>query len=111
MCLLDEFACSSSPSNTTSSPCLPLRLRCNGVNDCADGSDEACGCADYCAGARRHLCADNVCVALEEEKEAECDGVRDCPDGSDEVGCAAVEESEESGAGEWHFLLVRLFKI
>ncbi len=86
-CPLDEFACSSGA-------CLPLSLRCDGYADCADGSDEACGCAGaegaYCQGPGHFLCADNVCVRAggqDEFASVQCDGVWQCKDGSDEIGC------------------------
>ena len=41
-CSETEFPCSKNGL------CIPLQLRCNGVNDCGDNSDEACGCDNYC---------------------------------------------------------------
>ena len=41
-CSETEFPCSKNGL------CIPLQLRCNGVNDCGDNSDEACGCESYC---------------------------------------------------------------
>ena len=41
-CSVDEFPCSKGGL------CIPLQLRCNGINDCGDNSDEACGCKNYC---------------------------------------------------------------
>ena len=38
-----EFPCSDGR-------CLPISLRCDGRIDCADGSDESCGCQDFCKG-------------------------------------------------------------
>ena len=43
VCSIMEFPCSDGR-------CLPISLRCDGRIDCADGSDESCGCQDYCKG-------------------------------------------------------------
>jgi Low-density lipoprotein receptor domain class A len=49
--------------------------KCNGVQDCSDGSDEA-GCPTF-------TCRDGSKVSL----QSKCNGYEDCSDGSDEVGC------------------------
>ena len=80
ICPPNAFACSSGQ-------CLPLSLRCNGVPDCPDASDEACGCQNYCSPDQGyHLCKDNSCLKAH-ESEVQCDGVEQCPDGSDEFDC------------------------
>ena len=76
---MDQFRCSSGE-------CIPLQDRCNGQNNCLDGSDEACGCAEYCTGNKEFKCNDNMCI-LFENKSPKCDGVAQCPDGSDELMC------------------------
>ena len=62
--------------------CLPVYLRCNGVNDCPGHEDEA-GCERYtcpgyyrCRGSKICLHPDNV-----------CDGVNQCPQQDDELYC------------------------
>lgn len=82
ICNIGEFSCSDGR-------CLPLKLRCNGVNDCSDGSDEACGCSDYCRGEDYFLCEDNLCLSINPGESIACDGVQQCIDGSDEKSCFA----------------------
>ena len=48
-----EFPCSDGR-------CLPISLRCDGRIDCADGSDESCGCQDFCKGSE-YVC-DLICA-------------------------------------------------
>ena len=62
--------------------CLPIYLRCNGVDDCPDREDEAL-CESYrcpgfyrCRGSKACLHADHV-----------CDGVFQCPQYDDELLC------------------------
>ncbi|KAK7088052.1 hypothetical protein V1264_022024 [Littorina saxatilis] len=62
--------------------CLPIYLRCNGIEDCPGREDEA-GCDSYtcpgfyrCRGSKVCLHADNV-----------CDGVPQCPEQDDELLC------------------------
>ena len=81
-CPANQFQCSSGE-------CIPLQERCDGQYQCLDGSDEACGCQDYCTGTREFKCRDNLCVQMV-DSSPKCDGISQCPDGSDEMFCPGV---------------------
>ena len=70
--------------------CLPVYLRCNGVNDCPGREDEA-GCDEYtCTGWYR--CRGSLKVCLHPDNL--CDDVYQCPLRDDELNCnAACPES------------------
>lgn len=70
-CKKDEFACRIQR-------CVSLQFRCNGVDDCGDGSDEA-SCQD-CAADSFFCEGTSSCVP----RAKLCDGLFDCPDGQDE---------------------------
>ena len=65
--------------------CLPIYLRCNGVDDCPNREDEAScesySCSGYyrCRGSKVCLHADHV-----------CDGVFQCPQSDDELLCETL---------------------
>ena len=87
-------------------------MRCDGKMDCMDGSDEACGCQNYCKAGNNFLCADNTCLTTMEGESILCDGVRQCPDGSDERNCF----SSKNPALFWNdattlFALFRFFDL
>ena len=77
--------CSSTQFQCSQRLCLPIYLRCNGVDDCPNREDEA-SCDNYtctgyyrCRGSKVCLHADHV-----------CDGVLQCPQYDDELLCEEI---------------------
>ncbi|XP_034249333.1 uncharacterized protein LOC117650158 isoform X2 [Thrips palmi] len=111
VCRVDEVRCASGVG------CVDQRRWCDGVPDCADGSDEPanCTCAAFLARSRPALLCDgrrhcwdrtdehpDLCTCTPDRffcrksgrcvaPEVVCDGYYDCPDGEDETFCYAVE--------------------
>eukprot|EP00039_Didymoeca_costata_P018282 m.332874 g.332874 ORF g.332874 m.332874 type:complete len:1046 (+) comp17019_c0_seq1:76-3213(+) len=75
------------------SKCIAKAMRCNGVKDCGDESDElACATTtpDFCEQPEvKFVCSNSKCVP----QVYHCNGVDDCGDGSDEVGCSTTPPS------------------
>lgn len=61
--------------------CLGLKLRCNGINECGDYSDEY-NCT--CDTETEFMCNDRACI----QKSFVCDRDKDCSDHSDEINCS-----------------------
>ncbi|XP_077869620.1 polycystin-1-like protein 2 [Saccoglossus kowalevskii] len=69
--------------------CIPNSSFCDGVVDCADGTDEVIGCP-FCPP-DKFTCDDFTCI----EGNYVCDGFVDCPDNSDEEACGVTCSSSE----------------
>jgi hypothetical protein len=71
--------------------CIPIGQVCDGVQHCADASDEV-GCEQPCNGTD-FTCNDGSCIPT----AFECDGEADCPGGEDEAFamCGGVPCEEE----------------
>ncbi|XP_064477569.1 low-density lipoprotein receptor-related protein 1B-like isoform X2 [Ornithodoros turicata] len=88
-CKKDQFRC------VDNSECIPLSWKCDGNEDCSDGSDEK-KCRKVCEPAEFYTtCGDGVtCIP----KNAICDGVVDCKDGHDEANCSKAVTSPSLNA-------------
>nr|XP_015220753.1 PREDICTED: CD320 antigen isoform X2 [Lepisosteus oculatus] len=70
--------CEPSQFSCATGKCVPAIWKCDGDEDCEDGSDEAHCWRGTCSGFR---CKDGECI----DKTWLCDGEPDCRDGSDEL--------------------------
>nr|XP_006819435.1 PREDICTED: low-density lipoprotein receptor-related protein 2-like [Saccoglossus kowalevskii] len=73
-------ACLSTQFQYSNGHCIPSVLRCDGVNNCNDDSDEV-GC-QACLSTQ-FQCSNGHCIP----SGFRCNGINNCNDDSDEVGC------------------------
>jgi SCO-spondin len=73
--------------------CVPVTARCDGHDDCGDGSDEQ-GCICKCENG---FTCQTSCECIDPKKV--CDSIRDCADGSDEKLCPCAQNEYQCTGG------------
>ncbi|XP_018787893.1 PREDICTED: low-density lipoprotein receptor-related protein 2-like [Bactrocera latifrons] len=87
-----QFPCKDSEITCDNGDCIDPALICNGVKDCADGSDEILPkCVNRTCTENEFTCKYGACIP----KNKQCDKNKDCADGSDETILLCTEDYEE----------------
>ncbi|XP_060532386.1 sortilin-related receptor-like isoform X2 [Cylas formicarius] len=81
-CLAVNKSCSPEHFTCANGLCVPKGWKCDGEDDCGDGSDEA-RCGTQTCPPTFHVCGDGKCLP----HYWKCDYDKDCADGSDELNC------------------------
>ena len=87
----DQFKCIQK-GKPTPNDCITKDKKCDGKDDCKDGSDES-GCSTSCTGEDELTCTQESGNLLPLEcytKSQKCDCNNDCKDGSDEKDCPGL---------------------
>ncbi|KAJ8737311.1 hypothetical protein PYW07_000582 [Mythimna separata] len=90
------YECPPNYTRCDETRCIEQTRRCDGRNDCYDGTDEA-NCPSRSCGADDYQCRSGHCI----ESSRRCNSVYDCPDQDDELGCACRSDEfrcERDGA-------------
>uniref|UniRef100_A0A7M4EAQ7 Very low-density lipoprotein receptor n=1 Tax=Crocodylus porosus TaxID=8502 RepID=A0A7M4EAQ7_CROPO len=91
--LAAKKTCAESDFTCNNGHCIPDRWKCDGEEECPDGSDESEAASKQVCPAEKISCGDlsNKCIP----SSWRCDGEKDCVSGVDEAGCNTVCSSSE----------------
>lgn len=89
-CVSKKSACTGSSFRCSDGGCVPFQLTCDGVNHCADGTDEDPGYCGYRQCSPIYFqCLNKRCIPA----SLTCDHVDNCGDNSDEQDCKCSDDN------------------